>query len=143
MDQSPRASLRSCRPGEAATVLSLWRSAGSEPSYTDDEASIIALIERDPDALLVAELDGRLVGTLIAAWDGWRGNLYRLAVSREFQRRGVASRLVAEGERRLPSKRARRITSLVHDDGGQAASFWLNLGYVPDLRIRRYVKNIA
>jgi hypothetical protein len=28
---------------------------------------------------LVAEIDGRLVGSIIGAFDGWRGNIRRLA----------------------------------------------------------------
>jgi predicted MFS family arabinose efflux permease len=39
------------------------------------------LLNADPEALLVAEVDGVVVGSLIAAWDGWRGSFYRLAVS--------------------------------------------------------------
>ncbi|MDP8929720.1 MAG: GNAT family N-acetyltransferase [Actinomycetota bacterium] len=142
MEQSAKASLRPCRAEEAGEVLNLWRSAGAEPSHTDDEAGIRGLIERDPDALLVAELDGRLVGTLIAAWDGWRANLYRLAVSPEFRRQGLGRRLLVEGERRLRSKGARRITALVHGDEGEAVVFWHSVGYAHDEEIRRYVKNV-
>jgi beta-N-acetylhexosaminidase len=63
-------------------VLAVWRKAGSVPGATYSEEALAQLLEASPDGLLVAELDGELVGTLIAAWDGWRGNLYRLAVGR-------------------------------------------------------------
>lgn len=142
MEQTEKASLRPCRRDEAGSVLNLWHSAGAEPSHTDEESSIIGLIERDPEALLVAELDGRLVGSLIAAWDGWRANLYRLAVSPELRRQGLARRLLAEGERRLRSKGARRFSALVHGEEGQAVEFWNSVGYVHDEEIRRYVKNV-
>src|SRR5215217_7988707 len=65
---------------------------------------------RDPGALLVARRDGRVVGTLIAAWDGWRGNMYRLAVAVDHRRRGVGLELVRAGERRLYECGARRVT---------------------------------
>jgi hypothetical protein len=38
------------------------------------------LLEDGDGALLVAEADGRVVGAIVAGWDGWRGNMYRLAV---------------------------------------------------------------
>jgi ribosomal protein S18 acetylase RimI-like enzyme len=37
----------------------------------------------------VAEGDGEIVGALIAAWDGWRGNMYRLAVREGHRREGI------------------------------------------------------
>ncbi len=63
MEQSAQASLRPSRRGEAGSVLNLERKVAAEASHTDDEAGITGLIERDPDALLVAELDGRLVAS--------------------------------------------------------------------------------
>jgi hypothetical protein len=46
----------------------------------DDVRSVSRLIAHTEDALLVAEHGGQIVGALIAAWDGWRGNKDRLAV---------------------------------------------------------------
>ena len=45
-------------------------------------ASLQRLIVHDPAALIVAEEDGRLVGSVIAGWDGWRESVYRLVVAR-------------------------------------------------------------
>ena len=53
------------------------------------------LIADSPAALLVAERDGEIVGVLIAAWDGWRGNMYRLAVREGAGGRGSAWRSLA------------------------------------------------
>jgi ribosomal protein S18 acetylase RimI-like enzyme len=94
-------------------VLALWRAAGMVPTVSDDAASLRCLLDSSADGLLVAEVGGRLVGTLIAAWDGWRGNLDRLAVLPAFRRRGIARELVREGERRLADKGASRISALV------------------------------
>ncbi|MGO9498921.1 MAG: GNAT family N-acetyltransferase [Solirubrobacteraceae bacterium] len=50
----------------------------------------------------MAESDeGELVGALIAGWDGWRGNMYRLAVGPDHRRRGVARRSLDAGEEHL------------------------------------------
>jgi GNAT superfamily N-acetyltransferase len=88
--------IRPCRAGDVGAVLDLWGVARSEHAVTEDAPERVArLIEFD--ALLVAELDGAVVGTVIAAFDGWRGNFYRLAVAPAFRRRGIAARLVATG----------------------------------------------
>jgi ribosomal protein S18 acetylase RimI-like enzyme len=115
--------IRSARPEEAAAVLALWRDAEAVPGATDTEAALRGLMEDAPDALLVAETEGALVGALIAAWDGWRGNLYRLAVAPSHRRAGIAGALLAEGERRLRDRGAVRISALAIDESS-APRFW-------------------
>ena len=90
----------------------------------------------------MAEWGGRMVGTLIAAWDGWRGNMYRLAVVPDVRRRGIATALVGEGERRLRARRCRRISALVVDTDVHAVDFWTDVGYVP-YPMERYVRTIG
>jgi ribosomal protein S18 acetylase RimI-like enzyme len=134
------------RPGrreEIADVLALWRQAEAVPSVSDDPASLGRLLETSEDALLVAEVGGRVVGTIIAGWDGWRGNLYRLAVLPTARRRGIALRLVAEAERRLSAKGARRLTALVMSEHDPAVALWLAGGYHHDTRVGRYVRTLA
>src|SRR3954468_6602407 len=95
---------------DAAAVLELWGDARSlAANLPDDEAGIRALLDRDASFLLLAERDGRLVGTLIAGWDGWRGSMYRLCVAPDSRRLGIALQLVAAGERLLSERGARRI----------------------------------
>jgi GNAT superfamily N-acetyltransferase len=67
------------------------------PTVSDDAASLQRLLDSSADALLVAEVDSHVVGALIAAWDGWRGNLCRLAVLPAYRRHGIARQLVGEG----------------------------------------------
>jgi ribosomal protein S18 acetylase RimI-like enzyme len=95
-----------------------------------------------PGSLLIAEFKGRVIGALIATWDGWRGNLYRLAVREEHRRRGVALRLVQEGERRLAARGARRISVLAGRDDEMAAGLWTAAGYDRDEKIGRFVKDV-
>ncbi len=123
-------------------VLSVWAGAGAHPTTTDDAESLSALVARDRVALIVAESAGRIVGTLITGWDGWRGNMYRLAVLPEVRRRGIASSLVAEGERRLRAAGCRRVTALVVDVDVHAVDFWTGVDYVR-YPMQRYVRTLG
>jgi ribosomal protein S18 acetylase RimI-like enzyme len=92
--------IRLARSSDFDAVLALWATARSPHAGTPDTAAALGrLVERDPDALLVAEAHGEIIGTLIAAFDGWRGGMYRLAVRPEWRR--SAGLLISEGERRL------------------------------------------
>ncbi len=82
---------------------------------------------------------GRIVGSVIGGWDGWRGNIYRLAVAPEARRHRVAAALVREVSERLGrEKGARRITALVEKAHPDAVGFWDSMaseGYAFDPRI--------
>jgi ribosomal protein S18 acetylase RimI-like enzyme len=114
---------------DAPTVLALWSEAEAEPTHTDDEQSIRRLIERDPAALIVAEVDRRLVGSVIAGWDGWRGSIYRLAVAPDHRRRGVGRQLVHRAEERLAQAGAVRCQAIVVETESQAVAFWRTSGW--------------
>lgn len=135
--------IRPARVDEVAAILDLWREAESVESTGSDAVTVRRLIERGEDALLVAEIDGEPAGTLIATWDGWRGNFYRLAVVPRFRRRGVALRLVREGERRLRERGAVRVTALVLHQERHAVGFWNSAGYRHDERIHRFVRMLG
>jgi ribosomal protein S18 acetylase RimI-like enzyme len=133
--------IREARSGDVDAVLAVWALARSAEASTPDDAPAVerALAHR---ALLVAEVDGAVVGTLIAGWDGWRGNMYRLAVLPGHRRRGIARALVAAGERRLREVGARRITALVGRDDAAATAVWRAAGYAHDPAMARFVRNL-
>jgi ribosomal protein S18 acetylase RimI-like enzyme len=139
---SAELSIRSGTDDDIPDVLRLWRDAGTAPSATDDRDGLSVLLATDPDALLVAQSEGLIVGALIASFDGWRGNMYRLAVLPTYRRHGTARSLALEGERRLRSVGARRITALVGHELEGAEAFWSRVGYGPDTRTTRFVKNL-
>jgi ribosomal protein S18 acetylase RimI-like enzyme len=122
-------------------VLDLWAVAGSPPSVSDSPDGLARLLAADPQALLVAALEGVLAGSLIAAWDGWRGSFYRLAVLPEHRRTGLATMLLREGERRLRERGAVRLTAIVVDDEAGAMGFWQAAGYTRQRGRARFVRH--
>src|SRR3954447_7679863 len=75
----PTVDVRTASAADVAAGLALWAAARSPNASTPDTPqSLERLLATDAAALLVAERDGVIVGALVAAWDGWRGGMYRL-----------------------------------------------------------------
>ena len=137
------AEIRPATVADVDAVLGVWAEARSIAARTpDDPDAVKQLLERDPGALLVAEDGGQVVGVLIAGWDGWRGNVYRLAVLPSHRRQGIARDLVDAGHERLRAQGAHRVTALVGGEEGAAHRLWRALGYQRDEFVHRFVRNL-
>lgn len=125
-------------------LLALWAVAAENDSRPGDTArAVLTLLERDPGACLIARQGDRIVGTLIAGWDGWRAHLYRLAVHPAMRRRGIAQALLDAGAARLRSLGATRLDAMVLEGNELGQALWQASGYMPQAEWRRWIKPVA
>jgi ribosomal protein S18 acetylase RimI-like enzyme len=133
--------VRTARADDAAAILNLWSLArGASASTADPPATIERLLARDPGALLVAHLDAMIVGTAIATWDGWRGHIYRVAVTPERRRQGMGRLLVTAAQARLRTLGATKVNVAVDEHDPGSIAFWLAVGYRRDRGMSRFAK---
>ena len=97
-----------------------------------------ALVQRDPEALIIAEHDGVLVGTIVAGWDGWRFHIYRLAVAAAHRRQGVATALLSSAVARARVLGAVRVDAMVNTENVEAERFWQHAGFESAATDRRW-----
>ncbi|MFD7445289.1 GNAT family N-acetyltransferase [Streptomyces sp. NPDC059909] len=132
--------IRAATTADLDAVLAFWKVAAEGTSISDDRAGVERLVARDPEALILAERDGELAGTVIAGFDGWRCHLYRLAVHPEHRRRGVGGALLAAAEDRFVRLGGRRGDAMVLDRNETAHHAWRSAGYAPQPEWSRWVK---
>ena len=135
--------IRAATPDDLDTVLAFWKTAAEGTSISDDREGVERLVARDPEALILAESGGQLVGTVIAGFDGWRCHLYRLAVHPERRRQGIGSALLAAAEERFVGLGGRRGDAMVLTRNETAHHAWRAAGYAPEERWRRWVKHLT
>lgn len=72
---------------------------------------------------------GKIIGTIMAFWDGWMAKLYHLYVDPEYRGKGVGSNLLDEIEHKLKDKGANRILLDVLLDDDNSREFFIQNGY--------------
>jgi len=132
--------IRAATGDDLRAVVELWNTDGGPTRHAGQLAHAVALVDRDPEARLVAELDGVLIGSLVAGWDGWRFHLYRLAIASAHRRRGVATALVASAMKRAGALGAVRVDAMVHAGNVGAEYFWASAGFDCGSEDRRWSK---
>ena len=112
-------------------VLELWRDSGPGIvlGRSDTPEELRRKLSRDPDLFLVAEDEGRVVGTVIGGYDGRRGMVYHLAVVRERRREGLGRGLMDEVENRLRAKGCLKSYLLVTGANPDALEYYRHLGW--------------
>ncbi len=118
-------------PDDLGPVLSLWEQSGPgvHLGRSDTPQEIAKKVQRDPDLFLVDEIDGTIAGAVIGGFDGRRGMVYHLAVSRQFRRKGIGEALMNELEQRLRGKGCLKSYLLVVRENDEAMHFYEQRGW--------------
>ena len=129
-------------PEDYPSARFLWENAGSgiHIRRSDEPEEIQKKLRRDPDLFLVAEAEGKMIGTVIGGFDGRRGIVYHLAVDADFRQHGVGSLLMDEVERRLKAKGCLKCYLMVTAENEAAMRFYEKRGWEPMDAIYTYSK---
>jgi ribosomal protein S18 acetylase RimI-like enzyme len=133
-------------PEDYPQVQTLWErmDKGVSLGRSDTPEEIQKKLARDPDLFLVAEVEDRIIGTVIGGYDGRRGLLYHLAVEASFRGQGIGSRLMEEIESRLRAKGCLRCYLMVLVDNDEAIRYYENRGWeAMNQHVYTYAKNLA
>ena len=134
--QGPNVEIRAYREPDEAGVIRLWGVVFPDPPPWNDPATDIRRKRGvQPDLFLVALLQGEVVGTVMAGYDGHRGWIHLLAVTPKLQTGGVGRALMAEAERRLAAYGCTKVNLQVRASNPEVVAFYEKLGYGVEDRI--------
>lgn len=114
---------------DAGAAVALWRAAGLTRPWNDPHADFAAALACPVAMVLGVREAARLVGTVMAGYDGHRGWIYYLAVAEERRGCGIGRRLAAAAEAWLREQGAPKAQLMVRDGNDGAAGFYRALGY--------------
>lgn len=121
--------IREYAKADEAQVVALWRECGLQRSWNDPHLDIERKQAIGDTLFLVAELDGSVVGTLMAGYDGHRGSINYVGVLPSHRKLGIGLGLMSEAERRLLKLGCPKINLQIRLDNLEAVEFYRRLGY--------------
>jgi ribosomal protein S18 acetylase RimI-like enzyme len=121
--------IRELRAEDGDSLRALWRASGVRIRPGDDDASLRAIVLRNPGLCLVGCEGERIVASALAGFDGRRGWLYHVATHPDARRRGIATRLVRTIEGRLRDLGCKKLNLIVWEEEQEAMLFWSAIGY--------------
>jgi len=128
-------------------VIRLWEAVfGYETAHNTPSLAIDKKLEANDDLFFVAILEGAIVGTILAGYDGHRGWLYSVAVHPSHRQNGIGSALVHHAEQALTNRGCMKINLQIMSGNESVAGFYESLGYTVEKRVsmgKRIPENIT
>jgi ribosomal protein S18 acetylase RimI-like enzyme len=113
-------------------VIALWSQCGLLRPWNDPRKDIARKLRVQRELFLVGILDGVVVATVMAGYDGHRGWINYLAVDPGHRRMGLGKALMVEAERLLRELGCPKINLQVRRENIEAAAFYSHLGFRED-----------
>ncbi|MDY6932220.1 MAG: GNAT family acetyltransferase, partial [Halobacteriota archaeon] len=124
--------IRTYQKSDGKQIINLWSECDLTVPWNNPKRDIERKMNDSPSLFLVGEVEGRIVCSCMAGYDGHRGWIYYLAVNRDYRREGIASRIVREAENRLLEIGCPKIDLMVRRSNKDAVSFYNKMGYGDD-----------
>lgn len=124
--------IRAFQPSDEPAVIALWQACDLIRPWNNPQLDIQRKLAVQPAMFLVAEEDQRVMGTVMAGYEGHRGWINYLAVSPTERLQGVGRQLMQAAESALKAAGCPKINLQVRDGNDAVLAFYERLGYGVD-----------
>jgi ribosomal protein S18 acetylase RimI-like enzyme len=126
------------RPFEARdtdAVVSLWEACDLTRPWNDPRRDIGRKVAVDDGLFLVGTIDGHVMASVMAGYDGHRGWVNYLAVAPDRRGNGYGRALMAEAEARLTVRGCPKVNLHIRESNTAVLAFYERLGYAVDAAV--------
>lgn len=127
--------IRTFQPTDADVVVALWEACELTRPWNDPHKDIARKVAVDDDLFLVGDVDGAVVASVMAGYDGHRGWVNYLAVDPGRRRHGLGRALMHEAEARLAARGCPKVNLQVRETNTDVLAFYAQLGYEVDAAV--------
>jgi ribosomal protein S18 acetylase RimI-like enzyme len=124
--------IRPFQPADEAAMIALWEVCGLVVPQNNPAADIERKLRVNPEWFLVGEVEGAVVATCMAGYEGHRGWINYLAVHPDLRRQSLARQLMEHAERLLREAGCPKINLQVRRTNVAVIAFYESLGFAVD-----------
>ena len=129
-------SIRQYQEYDEAQIVNLWRVVFPEnPAWNDPLSDIRRKLSVQRELFLIAELENKIVGTIMAGFDGHRGWVHLLAVLPEYRKQNIGRELMQRVENDIQSTGCAKLNLQVRANNKGVVEFYSKLGYNVEERV--------
>ncbi|MBE1443956.1 GNAT family N-acetyltransferase [Paenibacillus sp. OAS669] len=121
--------VRSFQLSDYVSVTELFKNVLSEACYDETMEAFARQLSWDSELVLVAIENDQMVGVIVGTIDNHNGYYYRIAVSKEYQRRGIGKTLIEALRQRFVQRKVRRILITVDAHNETVIPVYESAGY--------------
>lgn len=121
-------------------VYALWKKIKGFGirSIDDSKEGVARFLKRNPTTSVVAEKDGRIVGSILCGHDGRRGCLYHVCVDEDYRRHGIGKRMVVSAMKALKEEKINKVSLIAFTENDIGNAFWNTIGWTERLDLNYY-----
>ena len=121
-------------------VYALWKKIKGFGirSIDDSKEGVARFLKRNPTTSVVAEKDGRIVGSILCGHDGRRGCLYHVCVDEDYRRHGIGKRMVVFAMKALKEEKINKVSLIAFTENDSGNAFWNTIGWTERLDLNYY-----
>jgi len=128
--------VREFNPADTTAVIKIWEQVFPDDRPHNQPAKVIRdKISARDNLFFVAEHERRVIGTVLAGYDGHRGWLYSVAVDPAAHRAGTGKNLVDHALTALKARGCSKVNLQIRADNSQVVQFYERLGFKLEERI--------
>lgn len=129
----PELSIRLLTEDDRADVIDFWKQFLSNSSWWNEPDFVIRRKQSMQDGLFfVGEVDGTIIATVMAGYDGIRGWIYSMAVAKPLRRNGIGRSMMEHAENALLALGCAKINLQVRATNNAVIGFYESLGFRSD-----------
>ena len=123
-------------------VIELWKICRLTRPWNNAEKDIKRKLNVQSELFLILEIEGSIVGSVMAAYDGHRGVVNYLAVHPSYQKQGYGKIIIGHVENELLNRGCPKINLLVRSDNLEVKKFYRDLNYIEQDDVKVFGKRL-
>lgn len=98
-------------------------------SLDDSYDGVKRFLERNPTTSIVAEEDGKIIGSILCGHDGRRGCFYHVCVKEGYRKHGVGNQMALAAIQALKEEKINKVSLVAFKKNEVGNTFWKELGW--------------